>query len=88
MQCHLAWCLSFRCDFTLEPLTRGLAGEQAYQHAQRFVAMIARCSSSHSASMLPTALISKPDHNAVAPCQEVDLSALRRTSWSSSEAIA
>jgi hypothetical protein len=64
MQCHLGLCLSLRCDFTLELFTRGLAGEHAYQHAQRLVAMIARCSSSRSASMLPTALISRPDHNA------------------------
>jgi hypothetical protein len=67
MQCYLAWCCSFRRDFTLEPFTRGLAGEHAYQHAQRFVAMIARCTSSHSASMLPTALVSRPDHNAQLP---------------------
>ena len=42
MQCHLGLCLSLRCDFTLEPFTRGLASEGADQHAQRFVAVIAR----------------------------------------------
>jgi hypothetical protein len=64
MQCDLEWFRSFRCEFPLEPFTRGLASELAYQHAQRFVTMIARCSSSHSASILPTALISGPDHHA------------------------
>ena len=42
LQCHLGLCLSLRCDFTLEPFTRGLASENADQHAQRFVAVIAR----------------------------------------------
>jgi hypothetical protein len=32
-----------RRDVLLELLTRGLASEDADQHAQRFVAMIARC---------------------------------------------
>jgi hypothetical protein len=44
-----------------------LTGDHAYQHAERFVAMIARCSSSHSTLMLPTLLISRPDHNAQLP---------------------
>jgi hypothetical protein len=42
MQCHLRLCLSLPCDFTLEPFTRGLASEDADQHPQRFVAVIAR----------------------------------------------
>jgi len=75
MQCHLGLRLSLRRDFALDPLTRSLAGEHAYKDAQRFVAMIARCNSSHSASMLPTALISRPDHNA--PFHAKFMSALR-----------
>jgi hypothetical protein len=42
MQCHLGLCLSLRCDFALEPFTRGLASEGADQNAQRFVGVIAR----------------------------------------------
>jgi hypothetical protein len=42
MQCHLGFCLAVRCDFTLEPFTRGLASEDTDQHPQRFVAVIAR----------------------------------------------
>jgi hypothetical protein len=40
MQCHLGWCLSFRCDFTLEPFARGLASEDANENAQPVVAAI------------------------------------------------
>jgi hypothetical protein len=38
MRCHLGWCLSFRCDFTLEPFARGLASEDADENAQPVVA--------------------------------------------------
>jgi hypothetical protein len=34
MQCHLGWCLSFRCDFTLEPFARGLASEDADENVR------------------------------------------------------
>jgi hypothetical protein len=42
MPCHLGLCPSLRRDFTFELFTRGLACEDADQHAQRFVAVIAR----------------------------------------------
>ena len=43
-QCRVtSSCVSrLRCDLTLEPFTRGLASEDADQHPQRFVAVIAR----------------------------------------------
>ena len=67
LQCHLGWCLSFRCDFPLEPFTRGLASEDADQHAQRFVAVIARRPLSCCASKPSIALLSRTDHNAATP---------------------
>lgn len=72
MQCHLGWCRSFRRDFPLEPFTRSLAGEHAYQHAQRFVAAIARRSLPCSVSNSPVSFPSRPDHNATSP-PDVDL---------------
>jgi hypothetical protein len=56
MQCHLGFCPSLRCDLTLEPFTRGLASEDANQHAQRFVAVVVRRSLPCNASKLPTSL--------------------------------
>ena len=70
MQCHLGLCLSLRCDVTLEPFTRGLASEDADQHAQRFIVVIARRSFSCYTSMPSIALLSRPDHNAAAPPME------------------
>ena len=67
MQCHLGLCLSLRCDFTLEPFTRGLASEDADQHAQRFVAVIARRTLPCYASKPLIALLSRTDHNAATP---------------------
>jgi hypothetical protein len=72
MRCHLGLCRSFRSDVPLEPFTRGPASEDADQHAQRFVAVIAQrslpCYASKSAISLP----SRPDLNAAAP-RVVDL---------------
>jgi hypothetical protein len=69
MQCHLGWCISFRCDFTLEPFTRGLAGEDANESAQPVVAAMVGDASPRSVSSLPPiALPSRPNHNAAAPC--------------------
>jgi hypothetical protein len=67
MQCHLGLYLSLRCDFTLEPFTRGLASEGADQHAQRFVAVIARRTLTCCASKPLIALVSRTDHNAATP---------------------
>ena len=67
MQCHLGLCLSLRCDFTLEPFTRGLASEGADQHAQRFVAVIAGRTLTCGASKPLIALVSRTDHNAATP---------------------
>jgi hypothetical protein len=67
MQCHLGRCVSFRCDFTLEPFTRGLASEGAYQHEQRFVAVIARRTLTCCAPKALIALVSRTDHNAATP---------------------
>jgi hypothetical protein len=64
-QCHRL-CLSLRCDFTLEPFTRGLASEDADQHAQRFIVVIPRRFFSYYASP-SIALLSRPDHNAATP---------------------
>ena len=47
-----------RCDFTLEPFTRGLASEDADEHSQRFVALIARRALPWYA---PTPLVAQPD---------------------------
>jgi hypothetical protein len=79
MQCHLGLYRSRCSDFTLESLTRGLASEDADQNVQWFVVVIARRPLMSSASRPSIALLSRPDHNAVAPCQEVDLSALAIT---------
>jgi hypothetical protein len=68
MQCHLGLCLSLRCDFTLEPFTRGLAGEDADENAQPVVAAIMGDASWCSASSLsPITFPSRPNHNAAAP---------------------
>jgi len=67
MQCHLGWFRRFRRDFALEPFTRGLASEDADQHEQRFVAVIARSSLSCRASKPSIAPLSRPDHNAASP---------------------
>jgi hypothetical protein len=74
MQSHLGWYFSFRRDFLFESLTRGLASKDVDQHAQRFVAMIARCTLPCYASKLPISLPSRPNHNAASP-PVVDLSA-------------
>jgi hypothetical protein len=76
MECHLGSYRSRRCDFTLEPFTSGLASKKADKQAQRFVAVIMRRPVMPCASRSSIALLSRPDHNAVAPCREVDLSAL------------
>ena len=44
---------SLHCDFALETFARGLASEDADQHAQRFVAVIAQRSLPCYASKLP-----------------------------------
>jgi hypothetical protein len=67
LHCHLGLCLSLRCDFTLEPFNRGLASEGADQHAQRFVAVIARRTLTCCASTPLIALVSRTDHNAATP---------------------
>jgi hypothetical protein len=64
----------FRFGFALEPFTRGLASEHADKQTQRFVAVIVQRLVTSRASRSPIALLSRPDHNAVAPCREVDLS--------------
>jgi hypothetical protein len=76
MQCHLGLRLSLCCDFTLESFTRGLASKNADKQAQRFVAVIVRRPVTSCASRSSIALLSRPDHNAVALCREVDLSLL------------
>jgi hypothetical protein len=76
MQCHLGWCLAFRRDFPLESFTRGLASEDADKQTQRFIAVLARRPLTSCASRPSIALLSRPDHNALAPCREVDLSVL------------
>ena len=76
MQCHLGWCVSFGCDFTLEPFARGLTSEDADNQAQRFVAVIMRRPVTSCVSRSSIAFLSRPDHNAVAPCRKVDLFAL------------
>jgi len=63
---HLAWCLSLRRDFPLEPFACRLASEDVNEHAQRLVAVIARRASSCCASMPSIAFLSRPDHNAAA----------------------
>jgi hypothetical protein len=68
MQSHLGLCLPLPCDFTLESFTRGLASQDANKHAQRLVAAIAPTALSSSASNPPLCVISRPDHNATAPC--------------------
>jgi hypothetical protein len=69
MQCHLGWCVSFRCDFTLEPVARGLASEDADENAQPVVAATMGDASWCSVSILaPMALASRPNHSAPAPC--------------------
>jgi hypothetical protein len=76
MECHLGWCVSFCFGFALEPFTRGLASEDADNQTQRFVAVIVQRLVTSGASRSPIALLSRPDHNAVAPCRKVDLLAL------------
>jgi hypothetical protein len=69
MQSHLGWCLSFRCEFTLEPFARGLASEDAHENTQPVVETIMGDASWCSVSSLPPiALRSRPNHNAAAPC--------------------
>ena len=88
MQCHLGWYVSFRFGFALEPFTRGLASEDADKQTQRFVAVIVQRLVTSRASRSPIALLSRPDHNAVAPLpRSRSLSYLRRISRSSSKAI-
>ena len=67
MQCHPGLCLSLCCDFTLEPLTRGLSSKDANQHPQRLVAVIARRSLPCYTWKWPISPSSRPDHNAAAP---------------------
>jgi hypothetical protein len=87
MQCHLVWCVSFRFGFALEPFTRGLASEDADKQAQRFVAMNTRRPLTSCGSRPSIVLLSRPDHNAVAPCAKSISLYLLRTSRRSSEAI-
>jgi hypothetical protein len=68
---HLRSILRLSGELACERLACGLSSERANEHAQRFVTTIARCSSSHSASRLPTALLSRPDHNAATPHAKV-----------------
>jgi hypothetical protein len=67
MQCHLGLCPSLRRGFTLEPFTRGLASEDADQHAQRFVAVIARRTVPYYSSRPFVASALRTDHNAATP---------------------
>jgi len=67
MQCHLGLCLAVRSDFTLEPFTRRLASEDADQHAQRFVTVIAQRALTCYASKPLAARASRTDHNAATP---------------------
>jgi hypothetical protein len=87
MQCHLGLHRSRCCDFALESFTRGLAGKNADKQAQRFVAVIVRHPATSCASRSSIALLSRPDHNAVAPCAKSISLYLLRTSRRSSEAI-
>ena len=73
MQCHFGWCLSFRCDFTLEPFARGLASEDADKQTQRFVAVIVQRLVTSRAPRSPIALLSRPDHNACLPVHGASL---------------
>jgi hypothetical protein len=77
MQCHPGWCVSFRFGFALEPFTRGLASEDADKQTQRFVAVIVQRLMTSRASRSPISLLSRPDHNAAAPCREVPSVATR-----------
>jgi hypothetical protein len=67
MQYHLGLYLAVRSDLTLEPFTRGLASENADQHAQRFVTVIARRTLPCYASRPFVASASRTDHNAATP---------------------
>jgi hypothetical protein len=67
MQCHLGLCVAVRRDLTLEPFTRGLASEDADQHPQRFVAVIARRTLPCCVSRPLVASASRTDHNAATP---------------------
>jgi hypothetical protein len=67
MQCHLGLCLAVRCYLTLESFTRGLASEDADQHAQRFVTVIAQRALTCCASKPSAPLASRTDHNAATP---------------------
>jgi hypothetical protein len=67
MPCHLGLSLAVRCDLTLEPLTRGLASEDADEHPQRFVAVIARRTLPCYASRPLVASVSRTDYNAATP---------------------
>ena len=67
MECHLGFYRSRRCDFTLEPFTRGLASEDADQHAQGFVAVIARPTLLCYSSRPLVASASRTDHDAATP---------------------
>jgi len=69
-------CLSLRCDFTLEPFTRGLASEDPDQHSEGFVALIAWRSLSCCASRPSIALLSRPNHNAASPSASISAFAL------------
>jgi hypothetical protein len=69
MQCHLGSCVSFGCDFTFEPFSRGLASEDADENAQTVIAVtIGDASWCSVPSLAPIALPSRPNHNAAAPC--------------------
>jgi hypothetical protein len=74
MKCHLGGCLSFRCDFTLEPFARGLASEDADEIAQPIVvATLGDASLCSVSSLAPIALPSRPNHSAAAPCVKLIL---------------
>jgi hypothetical protein len=56
-----------RRDFLLELLTRGLSSEDADQHAQRFVTVIAQRTLTCCESKPLAALASRTDHSAANP---------------------
>jgi hypothetical protein len=60
-------CLAVGCDLTLEPFTRGLTSEDADQHPQRFVAVIARRTLPCYGSRPLVASGSRTDHSAATP---------------------
>jgi hypothetical protein len=88
MQCHLGWCVSFRCDFTLEPFARGLPSEDADENAQPVVEATmgdaSRCSMSSLAAAFNRRLSVNPsDHSTPKPSRSLEEKGLLAEDYSS-----